>query len=1505
MEGLASARMQLRSLSIGLAAGILTLICAFWASSAQAYTYNSYQIDDLVVTQSDTSLGGTNNITMTFTLPDAMSTGMSTSGYFYINTPYLYSYTNGTYTSDSMDLTNATASSSQLTLSYSSSSSLTFTPTTALAAGSTVSITITGARNPQTLEGTGSFNVYGYDYSSTSDYYNSFWAYSSQVYGTVDATVTMYDSNGTTPVRDVSVSLSYYNSSDYSDYEYYYGYTNSSGQVQFAGLTSGRAYTISFYYSGTATNNDSPTAQTLTYSGSVLNQSYSFAQANVSTHFQDTNGAAINNAYWYFYKTNTTNYTTDYIWRYGTTDSTGLIIGAANLDGTYALYVQNPSNSNYESYTFTVSGGVVSGLSDPLRLSAPEVTGTLTAGGSAAANVSLTFHNADWSVYKTDTTDSAGAFDFSVNASGTYTLEVSSYGLPAGYYAPSASSLSVTDGTVMSALALELEGTTKTISGSVVTASGTAITDATVYAYQSSGTYRYASTTTNSSGQFSLPVTGGNWVVFLYQQSWPSTWVYTGDSINVSFASNNTTETSSVEFPVRVYNSHITGQVVYPDGTAVGENAVYVYGYGGENNRVYSYDYTDSSGNFDLNLTDGTFTLYFYFYDSSGSSSYSLPSVDPQTVVDGGTANLGTISLLEKNSHIQGRLTIRNTGEALANQYVYAYRQDGSWEWASAQTDSSGFYDLQVSGPNDWTVYTYASGLTTTSGQSILYSGGGLSVAVAENETVTGQDFIFDVADASITFTVEDADGTALTDEYGWVNLSNPDSSTSYGWSTVGCYLQSGTCSLNAASGVEYSVNYYSYSNWNWQTTSEAGYSYRYFTIDEVEQESLTADSGESTSVTLVMAENSATISGEFLDEDGNAVAVSAYVYASSDDNRWISAYVNNESAYTLHVAPGTWDVTYWIYGDWESSYQTSQEVTVADGENESLNFTALNPSATISGTILDPEGNPVTSPVFVKASTTYGTEHTNTEESYGLVEQTTYTDSSGAFSMSVPAGTYFLTSSSPDYLSPQPIQVTADSAGGAEQVQLAFVAPETTISGTVTDGVGITINAVRSSSVGDVVAEAYVYTYCVAGAYDATTTDSNGLYTLHVPDNDTCYVGAVNQANHQAQYSDQATMVIGAEAVTQNLNLIHSLDMPEPQTMKFDPQEAVVIELENGVRVEIPANAITAEDIDEVTVVVTPVVEMLHQPGLEPVNIGYELVAMNAAGDPISQFASDVKIVIPYNEEDLLEAGVEEADIQVNYIEDASGSWEAVEGGVIKNIDANQFEVSVKHFSNFAVVASRSVLQTDEDEEGDGEGDGEDGDGAVDDTPDEVESGVLKAPKRLRLKSQTPHALRVRWQAVDGAATYEVKVVNPKTNKLVKQVTTEKIHKEIKKLKVNKKYRVLVRSIGATDSTSGWSKKLVTRTAPLAPENLTLDQASSDAVSLHWDAVNNIDTYVVVIRQADGTLVSKIVVQDVQATIGGLSPATTYQVRVKARFQKGLTSVLSERLVFTTSAAN
>lgn len=1462
-------------LVIGVLIACTTLL---WSSVAQAYSYNSYTVTP-AVSSSSTSLGGTATLTVSFTMPMAMTTAGSIS----FSSPVLYN--NTTYSSEPVDMTNASFSSSQLSVSSKSQTYLSLTPSSNLASSSTVSMTISSVINPTSIEGSGTFYISGYE--SGTDSYSWFSGSASVTYGTIDATVLVTDSNGTTVIPSVSVSLSYSASAPSYAYEYFSGTTDAAGEAKFSGLTSGRTYTTSFSYYGSATTNATPSSGTLTYSGSPVSAEFSFVAPNVSTVFKDASGNAVSGASWYI------NNSTWTVSKYGTTTSTGVISTGLDADGTYTLSVYDSSYNSY-SDTFTVSGCpsscVVSGLANPLSIPSPDVSGTVTAGGTAVSGSYISAHNDEWTVWRSSTTNSSGAYSLAFGTTDEYVIEVSSYGLPSGYFAPSATRVSVTAGTPQT-LNIALSSASKTLSGTVMNGS-TAITDAYIYAYQNQSPWGYASTTTNSSGAYTMSLTGGSWNISIYSNTWPSTWTYTGGSKIVEFDNDSAAESETLNFNVAGNTSHIKATFVLPDGvTPVGANEIYMYVYGGEGGSAYGSGYSNASGQVDITVAEGTYNIYAYYYSSIAASAYSMPSFDAVSVDAEATVDIGTQALLSRNSRIEGTASIKSGG-AVASVSISAYK-DGTWEYAYDTTAAEGTYQLQVS-KGKWQVCVNAWGLVDDQNRELIYTGGCETVNVGTDETVGNIDFTFTVADATLTFNTVTPSGTALDNESGWVSVYQGDGGE-YGWYSRGCYLTGGSCNVKMSSGIAYSVSFYSYGMW--YSSDATTYTYTGMKVDGTSASTVTADQNENQAVSLVMAENNVTITGNVVDENGDAVSIYGYVYASNETGGSTYTYLNGTGSYTLKASAGTWYVSYWSYGDYMSTGNTTTKIVAEENETIEQNLLVTSAGATISGTLLDPNGEPVTTPTYVQASTSYGDNSTATAEEVGEITVGTHTDENGGYEINVPEGEYYVVSSSSEYeINPQPVLTSTTEEAPAADVDMQYAEATAEVTGTIVDGYGIGINNRRASAVGDGVADVKIYAYSLLGNSFETVSDDTGTYTLPAIQGDTMYITAVRQVGTTAYYATTTTVEVGSESVTENVQLAETMELPEPQVATFDPQEPAVVTLADGAEVNMPANSITTENISEVNVVVTPTLEMPQHAQSVTLSYGYVVSATDDTDAPITQLAAPVSLTIPYDEADLTAAGLTEDSLTMGHFEDAAEIWTTMQSTVV-DTDNNTFTVYPDSFSKFSVTSKRSVLAGDDGSSDDEDGGEDGGDGGVGDAPD----GILEAPNGLEVTSRGATQIALNWSKEGDATSYRVKVVNAKNGKVVKTVNATKSKKVVKKLKSNKKYQFSVRSVGTTGSKSDFSSTVSVRTRPMAPKNLRASAITADGATLTWKAVRGkVSTYVVQVWSGD-TVVKTVKSKINTADVSGLEAGSEYSFRVQARFNKKNTSAYSKKKAFST----
>lgn len=1436
-------------------------------------------ITDLSITATSTTPSATANYTISFTTPMKITT----SGYVYISGPYLYS--GNSYSS--VNMSSATLSSG-FTESYGYDSYMSVYPNAEIASGSTVSITLSGVTNPS-IEGSGSWYISVYDYSQY-DYSNAssvYYASASYTFRYDDTTtkddlrITVKTSTGT-PIRDVWVYVNYYSSSSYYDassYEYYYQQTDASGNAYFNGLTANRSYNVSFYYSGTATTELAPSATTLTYTGTGGDTSvdqgatYAFVVPTVLTRYKTTAGTAISSAYWYIYSSN---------WSWigsGSTATDGAVNAPSLSDGSYTLYVYDSTTYNYEQWSFSVTGGT-DNLADTINPPTPNISGQVTAGGTGVASISVSLWNDSYTVYKYGTTDSNGNYSLAVSSAGTYNLSISSWGLPAGYSVPD--TMQVTVSNVSTPITQNIVAVTnsKTISGRVSKKNGDAVTDAYLYAYNNSG--GYASTSTDASGNYSMSLKGGSWSVWIYSNTYPATWSYTGDNVTIKFESNDTTETKTYNWEVSGKDSAVTGRFLYADGTPAGSNQVSLSLW--SSNGDYAYGSTGADGTFNLPVTGGTYSASAYV----SVSSYGAPDIGSISVPDDETVDLGDLTLLSRNAQITGSSTDSN-GAGVSGVYMYAWKSSGSYDWASTTTGDDGTYTLYVT-PGTWSVSLWvSSGSDANSGVSYSYLGTALTVVVADGETVSGNNFLLQSNDSSLRFSTVNTSGNALDDQYGWASLTSSSTTSDYGswYGSLGCYVSLGACEVDLPAG-SYNTSYYSYSNWG--SSGSASYTYSHPEQGGTQVESVTITAGSTANVNLVLAENDVVLSGEFLDSAGDPIddLYWAEVYAYNGQS-YAYAWVNQDSNYTLSLSAGTWTVSYWV--DYTSGYLSSPEsesMTLVSGDNITKNFTLLQSNSSVTVNAVDPDGQALAN-AFIDLSTQYGTQTTDTGDQYGLINQTTYTDLDGNAELTMPEGEYYVTASLPSsegYISPEPQLVTAD-PDNATSLTMVFLESDASIAGQVTDGAGITRSLRKLQAVGDPVA-AYVYGWSESGHFSETNADESGMYTLNVIAGATWHIGAVFEAaSGNYYYSDEVSIDVADASYSQDLTLSNTGSLPEPQTVIFTSSEPTVMTLSDGTTLDMPANSISAEN-EQVTVTATPVAEIAHTASDQPVSYAYDFVATDSDNNMITEFASNVTITLPYNEETLAEDGIAEEELSVNYYSDSSGDWAPVTS-VVVDTENDAFVITTDHFTKYALMSGVFVQAANGGSGEDGE-DGEDG----------IQIEIFSAPENFEVTERSAKKLSFSWDEVNGADSYRIQLLSPKTGKSIKTVSAANTTKTVKKLKANKKYSVRIRAVDG-DQKSAWSEVITVRTKPSAPKNMKVVPGTTSAVISWKKARGTVKKYIVRVYQSNGTLGAKLKTKKRKITVSDLKSGGAYSVRVSTKFNAKNISSLSKKVEFTT----
>ncbi|MBI4415214.1 MAG: carboxypeptidase regulatory-like domain-containing protein, partial [Candidatus Kerfeldbacteria bacterium] len=718
--------------------------------------------------------------------------------------------------------------------------------------------------------------------------------------------------------------------------------------------------------------------------------------------------------------------------------------------GTYTaeVWANDPVESSPENFTITYTSGNVyfdgTNGSQPILLQAPSVQGKVQkADGSAVSSATVYLSNSTNTVNKSASTDSTGAFTLPAVATGTYTLQVSPPYSTTGLVGPDPVSLALTKGvtnTTYVATPLTLTQALKTITGKVTKPNGTAVASANINAWKNSGSSGSTSAQTDATGTYSLTVGGGDWFVSaspMWTGSTSPDWGFFGSPSTVTFSqSNSIAETQTLNITVEAFTATVTGQIQNPDGTtpAAGTSVNVWRERGGWNSSSL-----DSGGNFTIKIAPGTYNIEVF----TSNWQYGTPELAPITLKDGETKNMGILKLLAKNEFITGKVSDSNN-QALSSQSVSCWKQRGGG-YVSGTTNSTGQYSLSVSQGiwecDAWpTFYSYGQGTS-----QIQYSRtqDPQEVTVNTNETKRDVNFVFSINDATINGTIQNEAGQVLTDIYGWVQATNADtSSNSARYNNPGGDAQAGRFSIRVPAGT------YDLGIW---LPYQSGYTAK------SEKTVTVAAGGTVNDGVITVLPNNATLRGQLKDASGNVLtSVSGSIYATNGASGQQWANITNGS-YSLALSAGEWRIGYWVdstSGFLNQPLGENNKVTLTANATTTYDLTLLKLDSTISGTVTDPDGNPLPN-VWINVDTELGGKKklSSVYTMYGgTFSLGTYTDSAGKFTMQAPGGSYFVTATTSTafgYINPRAQEVTVSPTKSAT-LTFHFLRPDATITGTV-----------------------------------------------------------------------------------------------------------------------------------------------------------------------------------------------------------------------------------------------------------------------------------------------------------------------------------------------------------------------------------------------------------------------------------------------------------------------
>jgi hypothetical protein len=850
-----------------------------------------------------------------------------------------------------------------------------------------------------------------------------------------------------------------------------------------------------------------------------------------------------------------------------------------------------------------------------------------------------------------------GTFAFGSLTTGAYTLKINPPRTLGGVTSPEAQAVSITTGQTTDVGDLRLRAAKKTITVTIANEEGTKITSAKVQGVERGGQGMVMTDSSNASGQFTLSVGSGTWMISAQQSSLPGDWLYGGQPKSVEFSSDpELVETATVALTVRKTVREVIGNLCkapcntfpvppaqyFPNGSVV----VRVEDASGFGSTVRA----DSTGYFSTRLPMGTYRIRFFASDTSWAPPSWTKTHEIKITGTGSRVELSRIIFTQKAATLGGSVRDAN-GNGIAGVPIQAWRKDGA-DHAAAVSGTDGSFTVSAEA-GTWMMQpapSFDSGYAYVDGPALL--------EVAASGTTTAAPFTLRAADATITGTaVDSTTGVAISSLRG-VAIANGRAGTK-GFAQG--QVVDGRFTIRVPRG-QYNVTL--------SLPPGSGFG----AATSVPADPTTADS--TVPITIPVVETNARITGRFLDGTNPLTGVAASVFGvgGSGRNEW--APLNRETgAYNLRVPAGQWYVRGYVdpgTSDYAVASGASTLVTASATAPVTLDFAVVRASATLAGKVTDSTGAALPGVrVFAIDAARAGKDATAS----GSVDA----DASGNYSLKVPTGTYRLgAAGGTGFLPPAPVVVGA-TADATTTTNLQFRALDSTITGQVSlDGVAQPYAFVRAYPAG-------------GGGSRSTTADASGNYSLSVAGGLNWNVQAAAEKSNpdgsiQAYRSATQSVAAAASATTTlNLALASAASLPAAIALTFDVTQSTTLELSDGTRVLVPAGAMG--DTGTATLRVSPKSQVEQSLEHRLLDTAYEMAAFDSSNVPITKFNAPVSIVLKYDPT-TLPTGTSVTDLLPQYWDTVTSSWKPAENVVVNTTD-NTITLNVTHFTDYAITTS------------------------------------------------------------------------------------------------------------------------------------------------------------------------------------------------------------------------
>ena len=935
--------------------------------------------------------------------------------------------------------------------------------------------------------------------------------------------------------------------------------------------------------------------------------------------------------------------------------------------GTYTLEAQPQGLSNFTSNKELINyDGTTPITNKIIKLSTPKLKGKITktqTDATAVGNAGVNIHNQDWTQQSWAQSDQDGNYAIGGGLpDGHYLIEVN---VPWGTTGLIANSFEVDLTSDVQEKNLYFSVATKKITGKVAKKDGTPVANANVNSNREGGA-GYANAQTGSDGSYTLEVGGGAWNVNVWPNNAPgmpaADWIPEGFGKRAEFKDDASTETATVNFSVVSATATVSGKILKADGTPITNANVDVRNDKGQGNNSQ----VKPTGEFLVKVAAGSYRVSVW----SPDQGLTFPEMNI-TITDGETKDVGTVTAKIKEARITGRVIKKGTTEGVPGVRVNA-NLDRAPGWSNTTTDATGNFELAVT-KGMWHI-----NIDQGSNTSYVYSGPPIDVSVETetSRTALGKDIELTYADVTIKGKIVDEAGKVIPNFCSWafarpVSTGNMGGGPEYG-GPVNCQTSSFEIRVPSKVASAYVLGTH--------TPPNSDYS----SADTV---SIAVLADQTYERNIVLKKNDASISGKLIDQNGVALTSCDFrgdVFVNTE-NMWRNSPIQPDCTYKISVLGGTaYRIGYWVEESQGILQQppTDDKIEVPLGGNITRNISVKKADATITGKVLDPDGNP-TGNAFVFASNhpEFEKEGPPEKEDFEkMINSGAKVNSDGTFSISILSGHIYEVGVQ---LPPESTYLPADS----QRVDLTK---------TKTASITIKLNKALGKMTGKVtiggapVQFAFVHCWKEEGGFNGAPAEWGGSYSLNYSAG-TWHCGADTFTGTEFFRSEEVTInITNQTSIKQNFELKKSgFEVPPAVSKTFDATTSQVITLDNGTIINIPGGTLASSG--NVTLRATPTIDLIHTKLEKPFGVGYELEAQDENSNTIAKFNSNVTITFAYTDEQLKELGITEESLVSKYYDEQTGTWKDP-NGVTQDTEKNTITISTNHFTKFAVVAAEGA---------------------------------------------------------------------------------------------------------------------------------------------------------------------------------------------------------------------